>query len=224
MDVPAEVAGNQFRFWVDALESATARPSTNYPDTYFLIGTVDHLPVGVQRLDDGDLRWHLDLGSPSPHAGADRVIPLGAQVVDESHDGWIVLRDPAGLAFCTVRPPHHLWLDVPSDRLDATLAFWSAALGREAVPESGDEETYFLLGTTGAAVTLGVQRLDDGDAHWHVDIETDDITAEVSRLVALGAAVDRAVDSWQILRDPAGQPFCVVEIQTEGFTDAHGWP
>ncbi len=230
MDVPGEVADAQFRFWTDALGSTTSRPAVNYPGTYSFVGTVDHLRLGVQRLEDGDLRWHFDLGAATPGAGAERVRTLGARTVDESHDGWVVLRDPAGLLFCTVREPNHLWLDVPSDLLDATVAFWSAALGREAVPEPGDEDTYFLLGTTGAGVTVGVQRLDDerlddGEAHsevprWHVDIETDDVPAEVARMLELGATVDRAVDSWQILRDPAGQPFCVVQVQTEGFADA----
>ncbi len=50
---------------------------------------------------------------------------------------------------------------------------------------------------------------------WHVDIETDDIPAEVARLEALGATATpgRGRNFWQML-DPAGLVFCVVGIQT----------
>jgi hypothetical protein len=59
-----------------------------------------------------------------------------------------------------------------------------------------------------------------------VDIETDDIEAEVTRLEALGAR--RLADKgrfWQ-LTDPAGLVFCVVSIQTGEEFDRYAttWP
>ena len=56
-----------------------------------------------------------------------------------------------------------------------------------------------------------VQRVDDRP-RLHLDIETDDVEAEVRRLEALGASRVRQVETWWVLRDPAGLVFCVVEV------------
>ena len=62
-----------------------------------------------------------------------------------------------------------------------------------------------------------MQRTGEGTPpRWHVDIESDDVEAEVTRLEALGATRHRYVEDgrfWQML-DPAGLVFCVVGIQT----------
>jgi hypothetical protein len=55
-----------------------------------------------------------------------------------------------------------------------------------------------------------VQRLGDGGAGVHLDIHTDDVTAEVERLERLGAERVQAVHSWWVMRDPAGLLFCVI--------------
>jgi hypothetical protein len=47
----------------------------------------------------------------------------------------------------------------------------------------------------------------------HVDIETDDIEAEVARLQKLGAKRVEAVKSWQVMEAPTGQRFCVVRAK-----------
>src|SRR4051794_19253213 len=77
------------------------------------------------------------------------------------------------------------------------------------------------------ASTWRCQRTGEGTApRWHVDIETDDIPAEVARLEALGAR--RLADMgrfWQ-LTDPAGLVFCVVGIQTGAEFERYAttWP
>jgi hypothetical protein len=43
----------------------------------------------------------------------------------------------------------------------------------------------------------------------HLDLETDDIEAEVRRLEALGATRERGFDFW-VMRDPWGNEFCVL--------------
>jgi len=72
-----------------------------------------------------------------------------------------------------------------------------------------------------------VQRTGEGTPpRWHVDIETDDIPAEVARLEALGATRHKDMGSfWQML-DPSGLVFWVVGIQTgEAFEKyASTWP
>jgi hypothetical protein len=44
----------------------------------------------------------------------------------------------------------------------------------------------------------------------HLDIHTDNLTAEVARREALGAERVQQVHSWQVMRDPAGLLFCVI--------------
>jgi hypothetical protein len=59
----------------------------------------------------------------------------------------------------------------------------------------------------------------------HLDIETDDIPAEVARLEKLGATVDKQMERWVVMRAPSGQRFCVVRVQRDGFeADAITWP
>jgi hypothetical protein len=60
-----------------------------------------------------------------------------------------------------------------------------------------------------------VQRTGEGTPpRWHVDIETDDIPAEVARREALGATRKADLGSFWQLTDPAGLVCCVVGIQT----------
>ena len=106
-----------------------------------------------------------------------------------------------------------LLLDLPPEHHAAGSAFWAGATGRTAAPDpptatgrrSGPSPTG---GTSRSSARAGTP------PRWHVDIETDDIAAEVARLEALGATRHRDMGSfWQLL-DPAGLVFCVVGIQT----------
>jgi Glyoxalase-like domain len=64
-----------------------------------------------------------------------------------------------------------------------------------------------------------VQNVGDAPARYHLDIETDDVEAEVARLRAPGASeVDRHGD-WVVLRDPAGLLFCVIPEEGDGFAE-----
>jgi hypothetical protein len=59
----------------------------------------------------------------------------------------------------------------------------------------------------------------------HIDIETDDIPAEVARLERLGATVDKKLERWVVMRAPSGQRFCIVRVQRDGFDKtATTWP
>ena len=72
---------------------------------------------------------------------------------------------------------------------------------------------------------LLVQRLGDGPARIHLDIHTDDLAAEVARLERLGAQRLGRLEFWQVMRDPAGLVFCVVEAPPGQLTgaNAHRW-
>ncbi len=45
----------------------------------------------------------------------------------------------------------------------------------------------------------------------HFDIEVTDRAAEVSRLGALGATVERVLPTYTVMRDPEGNQFCLVD-------------
>jgi hypothetical protein len=58
----------------------------------------------------------------------------------------------------------------------------------------------------------------------HVDIETDDIDAEVARLERLGARRVAQIKGWWVMEAPTGQRFCVVRPQRPDFeSGANVW-
>ena len=64
----------------------------------------------------------------------------------------------------------------------------------------------------------------DHESRVHLDIETDDIPAEVARLEKLGAKVDQRLERWVVMRAPTGQRFCIVRVQRDGFAkNANSW-
>jgi hypothetical protein len=119
-----------------------------------------------------------------------------------------------------------LLLDLPPERHAGGSAFWAGATGRAAAPDPDDGD-WASLGSFADGWHVEIQRTGEGTPpRWHVDIETDDIPAEVARLEALGATRHRDMGSfWQLL-DPAGLVFCVVGIQTGDEFERHAvtWP
>ena len=99
-------------------------------------------------------------------------------------------------------------IDAPPGLHDQELAFWQGALGQE-LPGiySAEYHGAFLRGTD---LMLLMQRLESGAPRVHLDIHTDDLDAEVARLERLGAERVQKVQTWQVMRDPAGLLFCVI--------------
>ena len=112
--------------------------------------------------------------------------------------------------------------DVPTEAFDAEIAFWAGALGRTARPDADDPD-YVELDQRSSGLELMVQRIGRGGdaARVHLDIETDDVEAEVRRLEDLGAVRVEKIKTWQVMRDPAGILFCVVEVQTPEAFEAN---
>jgi hypothetical protein len=115
-------------------------------------------------------------------------------------------------------------IDVPADLYETTASFWSAALGAEATVEEDDPD-YTDLGEVTPGISMMIQRV-GAPARVHLDVETDDVEAEVARLETLGAARVDQVRSWWIMRDPAGLLFCVVRVQLPEAFEKHAttWP
>jgi hypothetical protein len=116
-------------------------------------------------------------------------------------------------------------IDVPRDEERRTAAFWSAALGAP-LEKNPDEPEFTVLRDALPGFVTAVQAI-DGEPRYHLDIETDDVDAEVTRLVELGAT---EVSSWQgcrTLRAPGGHLLCVIPVHTtpEFFAaNATTWP
>jgi hypothetical protein len=111
--------------------------------------------------------------------------------------------------------------DVPDEAFAAETAFWSGALGRVlAFEEDGDD--YASLQGLFSGLEVMVQRIGEGaSARIHVDIESDDVEAEVQRLERLGASRVEEIESWWVMRDPAGLLFCIVPVQSAPEFAAH---
>jgi predicted enzyme related to lactoylglutathione lyase len=104
-------------------------------------------------------------------------------------------------------------IDCQTDNLDAAAAFWSAALDmeRRALPP-GEGEKYVQLVDPLGRLHIEVQSVVH-PSRVHLDIETDDIEAEVARLEALGAKRVAQIKTWWVMEAPTGQRFCVVRLQ-----------
>jgi catechol 2,3-dioxygenase-like lactoylglutathione lyase family enzyme len=115
-------------------------------------------------------------------------------------------------------------IDCNVDDIDAAARFWAEALGRPVDPDPpGTRGNYVMLETPPDEISVQVQRVDH-ESRIHLDIETDDIPAEVARLEKLGATVDKRLERWVVMRAPSGQRFCIVRVQRDGFEkDANVW-
>ncbi|HMD58529.1 MAG TPA: VOC family protein [Steroidobacteraceae bacterium] len=115
-------------------------------------------------------------------------------------------------------------IDCQTDNLAAATAFWSAALGMPLGEVSSDEVSqYQRLNDPNDALHVEVQAVDH-PSRVHLDIETDDLEAEVLRLEALGARRLSKVKTWWVIEAPTGQRFCVVrQASTHFATQANRW-
>jgi len=58
----------------------------------------------------------------------------------------------------------------------------------------------------------------------HIDIETDDIEAEVKRLQGLGATVVEKMERWTVMEAPSKHRFCIIGARRDGFDEnANVW-
>jgi predicted enzyme related to lactoylglutathione lyase len=111
-------------------------------------------------------------------------------------------------------------IDCKTDDLDMAAKFWSAALG---CPENKREGKYVTLKSAPGDPYVEVQTVDH-PSRVHIDIESDDIDAEVTRLVSIGAKEIARIRTWVVLEAPTGQRFCVVKVQGKDFdTTANVW-
>jgi predicted enzyme related to lactoylglutathione lyase len=117
-----------------------------------------------------------------------------------------------------------LILDCRTDNLEQAAQFWSAALGVPLKPAAEEASPIYRQLLTGpSGLHMEVQKVEH-ESRVHIDIETDDIEAEVRRLEALGAKRVGSVETWCVMQAPSGQRFCVVRPQRADFKEhANVW-
>jgi predicted enzyme related to lactoylglutathione lyase len=96
--------------------------------------------------------------------------------------------------------------------------FWADALGREVAPGSSPDGA-LIPGASDEEPWIGFARVPE-DKHVknrvHVDLEADDLDAEIARLVALGARTlaehREQFWDWNVMVDPEGNEFCLGRV------------
>ncbi len=113
-------------------------------------------------------------------------------------------------------------LDCDDPRVEAQ--FWSELLGLTVAHSEAD---YAMVGGDGGPA-LGFGRVEgytppqwpnpNGSKQFHFDLAADDIPAEEARAIALGAtlAEPQPGETWRVLLDPAGHPFCLTNAANWG--------
>ncbi len=117
-----------------------------------------------------------------------------------------------------------LIIDCRTEDLEGAAEFWGKALGwAPAAPIGADAGKYIPLENGPDDLAVEVQRVSH-PSRVHIDIETDDIEAEVARLEALGARRVENIRSWWVMEAPTGQRFCVIGVQKPAFDErANRW-
>jgi hypothetical protein len=108
-------------------------------------------------------------------------------------------------------------IDCETLDLDRSADFWGSALGMpvHALPP-GEGEIYKRLEDRQHGLHIEVQVVSH-PSRVHLDIETNDVEAEVKRLEKLGARRIEAIRTWWVMEAPTGQRFCVVRASSADF-------
>ena len=109
-------------------------------------------------------------------------------------------------------------IDHPEESYADAAGFWAAATGSERSAPDGPpaDDPYESLNRLPGGLLLELQRTGSGTPpRVHLDVETDDVAAEVARLTSLGATVAEQQEGYTVLHDPGGLVFCVVPVQTD---------
>ncbi len=115
-------------------------------------------------------------------------------------------------------------IDCNTSDVEGAARFWAEALGRPVdAPHTGSRGNYRMLETPPDEPIVQIQRVQH-ESRVHLDIEADDIPAEIARLEKLGARVVERLERWVVMQAPTGQRFCIVRVQRPGYPkNANRW-
>jgi predicted enzyme related to lactoylglutathione lyase len=113
-------------------------------------------------------------------------------------------------------------IDCETDDLEREALFWGAALGG-VVSSPCPGGRYPDLQGDPADPQVILQRVEH-PSRIHIDIETDDIEAEVRRLQGLGATVVEEMERWTVMEAPSKHRFCIIGVRRDSFAEkANAW-
>lgn len=113
-----------------------------------------------------------------------------------------------------------LVIDSHIDDIKVANTFWNQALGLRCVPpEDESSDRYSRLDTPANQPHILIQKVKH-ESRVHLDIETDNIDAEVNRLMNIGAKVIKKLPRWVVMEAPTGHRFCVVNPQRDDFNES----
>ena len=110
-----------------------------------------------------------------------------------------------------------LVIDSLVEDIEQANRFWAAALGMPVIrTNEAWADRYACLSTPDNQPNVLIHRVVH-PSKIHLDIETDNIEAEVARLIALGAKKVQHFERWVVMQAPTGHNFCVVSPQRPDF-------
>jgi hypothetical protein len=223
VDRPLDLFGPARAFWTAVTDTRLSEPRGEQEEFITLLSEGTDACVKVQGVGPGGGGAHLDFAVEDVPAFVKSALRQGAETVAE-HDGWAVLRSPAGQLFCavpwhgeSVRPPvvhgtrlDQVCVDIAPSVFEAEVAFWSGLLpGWDSLPGSLPE-FHVLKPPPGLPIRILLQRLgDERPAAAHLDLACADIEATRTRHERLGATLVAHGTHWTVMRDPAGGVYCL---------------
>jgi predicted enzyme related to lactoylglutathione lyase len=238
----AEEPGRLAEFWAQVLDGYSAEDAG---DSWLATG--DGPSLFFNRMPKSptiELPIHLDVNVPDREAELQRLLTIGARLVEtKSHaigelsETWTVMRDPEGNGFCIQSPPGTEARRVGNVTFScaepvALGRFWASALGwpdeeideafLQTLRDRGMDEReltgfYATRETPTSRPRLLFQRREKSrPASYpiHLDFHT-----EVTRLIEVGASAGETKSSgqhtWTVMRDPESNPFCVEGLRPQ---------
>jgi predicted enzyme related to lactoylglutathione lyase len=206
-------------FWIELLDGYTAERSGG---AYFGRGDGPELFFNKrQKSPTIELPIHLDVNVPDFEAERERLLGLGAKLVEtKSHrigelsETWTVMRDPEGNGFCIQSPPKTEARRIGNVTFScadpiALGKFWAAALGWPDEPidegfiqqllaagmDERERESFYVTreAPTSPPRLLFQRREKSRPSSYpiHHDFPTDDRETELERLTGLGATIEK---------------------------------
>ncbi|MFF9057842.1 VOC family protein [Streptomyces sp. NPDC014882] len=230
LDRPAERFERACAFWTAVTGTVLSEPRGDGGEFVTLLPEGADACVKAQAVAHGAGGAHLDLCVEDVAAFVAAALDAGARTV-AAHDGWAVLRSPAGQPFCavpwdggSVRPPvvagsrlDQVSIDIPPSAYDAEVAFWGRLLPDWASRSGSLPEFHVVAPPPGLPVRILLQRLgEERPVSAHLDLACGpDIEAVRARHERLGAWFVAAHPRWTVLRDPAGGLYCLTGRDAE---------
>jgi hypothetical protein len=224
IDRPAPVLDRARSFWTAVTDTRLSEPRGGQGEFATLLpDDGSDACVKVQGVADGAGGAHLDFAVDDVPEFVKSAVGCGASMAAE-HEGWAVLRSPAGQLFCavpwhgeSVRPPvvrgsrlDQVCLDVPPSAYDTEVAFWGALLPDWQSLSGSLPEFHVVKPPPGLPIRILLQRLgEERPLSAHLDLACADIGATRAEHELRGAEFVARGRHWTVMRDPAGGTYCL---------------